>query len=189
MLTNRLNHIERSGVQPVEPWPGATPLHFAAICGQIAAVEQLVTHHGIDPNIVDEEEGASPLHAAALGWHHEIVRALLAAGARTVLTPKDDTPLMLIVGNPAIANRTVADFNRTATALAVGGDPSWDYLPSSCPGLETALLPVWQGQRGRLPSLFRHLTPACKPRSGRCWRRSTTAASPSPCAWSCWRRR
>jgi ankyrin repeat protein len=54
-------------------------LHFAAQKGNLGAVVELL-RAGHDPNQFDEC-GCTPLHYAAEGAHHDVMRALLAGGA------------------------------------------------------------------------------------------------------------
>ncbi len=48
--------------------------------------------------------------------------------------------------------------------LVAAGDRQWDSIPSPCPGLESALLPVWTDAPDELGQLFSHLEDSVKRR-------------------------
>lgn len=58
---------------------GASPLHFAAVSGEIILIRNLL-ENGANPNIKDEV-GTSPLHLASMLGAKSAVKALLQAGA------------------------------------------------------------------------------------------------------------
>ncbi|MBI4543408.1 MAG: ankyrin repeat domain-containing protein [Gemmatimonadetes bacterium] len=64
---------------PVEPGPGATPLHLAALAGNRVAVESLLQARA-EPNARDDL-GAKPLHYAARAGARGVVEVLLSRGA------------------------------------------------------------------------------------------------------------
>lgn len=73
---------------------GLTPLHLAAIRGDLRLVHVLLDS-GADINAPDER-GNTPLHKAVLQEHHQTVRLLLARGASTASISDDgETPEML----------------------------------------------------------------------------------------------
>ena len=86
-------------------------------------------------------------HAADCG-HDACVAALLAAGAAVDGSPKGPTPLALAA---AERHATVV-----ARLLAAGSRCG----PGPLPGLECALLPVWETAPHRLPELAQHLQSA-----------------------------
>lgn len=71
-------------------------LHFAAECGNLALVQNLVKA-GADVNCV-ANDGFTPLHNAAMNNHDEIIRFLVMNGARVNVKTKEEkiTPLMLV---------------------------------------------------------------------------------------------
>ena len=48
------------------------------------------------------------------------------------------------------------EFN-TTTALVPAGDRSWQCVPTPCPGLEAAMLSVWQAAPDELPRLVKRM--------------------------------
>ncbi|HBT82140.1 MAG TPA: hypothetical protein DEB35_01465 [Desulfuromonas sp.] len=82
---------------------GETPLHFAAIRGDVEAVEALIKA-GADINAQGEHH-YSPLHEAVEQGHPEVVRLLIGACARKDLKDSDGaTPVELaeLLGNQEI---------------------------------------------------------------------------------------
>ena len=76
---------------------GNTPLHLAALRGDVAALERLLGA-GADPN-VRNDAGATPLHYATMS--EPMVAALLAAGAEPdVVSDAGLTPLLGAAGRP-----------------------------------------------------------------------------------------
>ena len=63
---------------PVVPYD-RTPLHIAALWGDVEIVEVLL-ERGADPNVKDDN-GQTPLHIAAQEGHVDVVRVLLERGA------------------------------------------------------------------------------------------------------------
>ncbi|CAH0392583.1 unnamed protein product [Bemisia tabaci] len=94
---------------------GETPLHLAAIKGDVTAVNQLLSD-GADPNCADFA-GWTPLHEACnRGWF-EISQALLKAGANANARGlNDDTPL-----HDAAVN---GHFELVRLLLEYGADPN-----------------------------------------------------------------
>ncbi len=87
----------QQGIAVNELHRGQTGLHWAAHCGQVDIVK-LLLRHGAPLHLRDERFGGTPLGWALHGWacapdpagnarHHEIVAALVAAGA--VVEAKD----------------------------------------------------------------------------------------------------
>jgi ankyrin repeat protein len=65
--------------RPVVDRYGRTPLHDAALAGDVEEARRLL-QAGADPSAADDD-GWTPLHAAAQNWHVDVVVALLEAGA------------------------------------------------------------------------------------------------------------
>ena len=132
-------------------WPaGSTPLHFAA------KKEYLNTllAAGADPYIANSA-GDTPLHDAALLSSVDAVNALLAAGADPLHRDnRGHTPLQYLHLNRR--NFSAVQFNIT-TALVAAGDRSWQCVPTPCPGLEAAMLSVWQNAPDELPELLKRM--------------------------------
>jgi len=63
---------------------GATPLHYAAVHGETAAVDLLI-HRGADLEALDLEYGAAPIGWANEKGHMDLVRHLRTRGARVSL--------------------------------------------------------------------------------------------------------
>ena len=69
-------------------------LFFAAGSGDLAEVKRLVVGCGVDPNVREDNYGATPLHVAAEYGYSEIVEVLLEHGATPNIRDKDGrTPL------------------------------------------------------------------------------------------------
>ena len=68
---------------------GRTPLHLAALKGDIGTVKVLISA-GADIHALNEE-GATPLHLAAKGGHSEVVRILIEAGADATANVSDNS--------------------------------------------------------------------------------------------------
>jgi len=70
-----------------------TPLHAAAMQGNVVLAEVLLAH-GADINAIDPTTGRTPLHLAACHGHQQMTRYLLARGANRHLTDQSGlTPL------------------------------------------------------------------------------------------------
>ena len=79
--TERLAELLRIGVSPdAKDQSGSTALYVCADCGNVAGIEKLL-EAGADPNI--DRNNETPLDIAIINDHTEIVRKLLAAGAKT----------------------------------------------------------------------------------------------------------
>jgi hypothetical protein len=119
----------------------------------------ILAHPGVDPNVADAE-GVTPLHAAALRYGSEHVEALLRAGADPCArTASGATPLSLPFTERIYAPVPIDVDNRPAALLVAAGDRPWDRIQAPIPGLETALLSVWNDAPNELPLLFQRLTP------------------------------
>lgn len=78
-------------------------LHKAALAGDLKAVQRLLQQPGASVNQTDEN-GAVPLHCAALKGHIDVIDALVAAGAAVnAQTQTDLTPLLYAIANTQLA--------------------------------------------------------------------------------------
>ena len=158
---------------------GSTPLHFASYRSNFGFISTLL-EAGAIPNIADSE-GQTPLYDAALWSSVDVVTALLDAGADPLHRDNDgSTPLQCLYEircrnisaaqlhgdrHPSIslifrARRNPnfsADHSHIITALVAAGDRSWEFVPTPCPGLEAAMLSVWQNAPDELPELVKHM--------------------------------
>ena len=50
-----------------------------------------------------------------------------------------------------------ADHFNTITALVAAGDRSWQCVPTPCPGLEAAMVSVWQAAPDEMPELVKRM--------------------------------
>jgi ankyrin repeat protein len=90
---------------------GASPLHYAAIHGQRAAIDVLI-RYGADLDALDTEYGATPMGWANERGHADVVRHLRARGARISLHMAaafglDDDVELLALADPAQVNQLV----------------------------------------------------------------------------------
>lgn len=115
-----------------------TPLHIAAVFGQTAAAELLLSHNA-DVSLTDND-GNSALHMAVFLGHTDVVRALLAHGADPLARNTDGVSSVDCAGAPwtrdyeahlrqaEVEMKTPLDLNRirgerlTILKLLVGGD-------------------------------------------------------------------
>jgi ankyrin repeat protein len=91
-------------------------LHFAADTGDLPSVKELLDN-GSNPNQFDEI-GNTPLHYASKGGHHDVMRALIAAGANVNAHHEEtisDTALAGIAGNCSLETATIL--------IQAGADP------------------------------------------------------------------
>ena len=137
---------------------GSTPLHFAAKGGHLSSLNILLAA-GADPNIVNEL-GETPLHfAARRSSDVDVVKTLLAAGCHPL--HRDNygrTPLHYFsCGNIRFFTRFSTEHFKVITTLVAAGDRSWQCVPTPCPGLEAAMLSVWQAAPDEMPELVKRL--------------------------------
>ena len=127
---------------------GSTPLHGAADVSRIQFVATLLAA-GADPNIANSE-GRTPLHHAV--WYSvDVVNALQAGGGDPLHQAYGGrTPLQHLYHRFNM-NFSARHFN--ITALVAAGDRSWECVPTPCPGLEAAMVYVWQAAPEELPEL------------------------------------
>ncbi|XP_029979999.1 BRCA1-associated RING domain protein 1 isoform X2 [Sphaeramia orbicularis] len=109
---------------------GETPLHLAAIKGDVEAVKELLDQ-GADPNLKDNA-GWTPLHEACNLGHLKVVEVLVSKGA-LLNTPgyENDSPLHDAVrnGHPAIA-RLLLQLGASQNVLNLYGKKPADYAAS-----------------------------------------------------------
>jgi ankyrin repeat protein len=95
--------LEQSADLTVRDKNGATALHVAAHCGNVAALAAVLA---ADQSLLDLEDptGATALWVAAAGNHVEATRTLLAAGADTSRRSQGLTPAQVAEksGNPSL---------------------------------------------------------------------------------------
>ena len=140
---------------------GRTPLHSAAYELKVKSVSTLLAA-GADPNIANAE-GRTPLHVAAQ-WTSSIetVNVLLAAGSDPLHQDnRGRTPLQHLYEGRRNNGSSAKHFN-VITALVAAGDRSWECVPTPCPGLEAAIVSVWQAAPDELPELFKRLNEEMK---------------------------
>ena len=133
---------------------GRTPLHYAASEVQLDCLNILLAA-GAGPNIASAA-GETPLRTAPFWSSVEVINALLNTGCDPLHRDNDGrTPLQHLY---AEYNRffSVKHFN-SITALVAAGDRSWECVPTPCPGLEAAMLAVWQAAPDELPELFKRM--------------------------------
>ena len=134
---------------------GSTPLHLAAYKDQSSCLTALLTA-GADPNIADAN-GQTPLHRAALYSYLVFITALLAAGCDPLHQDNHGrTPLQYQYEVRQNRNFSANHF-KVITALVAAGDRSWECVPTPCPGLEAAMLSVWQAAPDELPELVKRM--------------------------------
>ncbi|CAL8266917.1 unnamed protein product [Lota lota] len=109
---------------------GETPLHLAAIKGDVEAAKELLDQ-GADPNLKDHA-GWTPLHEACNLGHLSLVEVLLARGA-LLNTPgyENDSPLHDAArnGHPAVA-RLLLQHGASQSVLNLYGKRPADYAMS-----------------------------------------------------------
>ena len=136
---------------------GSTPLHFAAHKKGLSCLKKLL-EAGADPNIANSA-GQTPLHRGAVfrSSSVEIITTLLGAGCDPLHQDNDGrTPLQYLYYETRYSYFFSREFN-TITALVAAGDRSWECVPTPCPGLEAAMLSVWQNAPDELPELVKRL--------------------------------
>ena len=139
---------------------GSTPLHFDARHARydrLDCITQLLAA-GADPNIINSA-GQTPLHHAAWTSSVDVVNALLDAGCDPLHRDNDGrTPLQLFCeSSKGYEEQFSAEHLHIITALVAAGDRSWECVPTPCPGLEAAMLSVWQAAPDELPELVKRM--------------------------------
>lgn len=83
------------------------------------------------------------------------MKALLDAGASPYsMDDKGKTPIEL-------CKAPDPEYGRIAVLLVEAGDfHLWDGIKKPCPGLEAALMTVWEKKPNQLPAMFKCFTPA-----------------------------
>ena len=134
---------------------GNTPLHFAAH-GHFGCISHLLAA-GADPNI-SNSAGQTPLYSTVLWSFVEEFEALLDGGCDP-LHRDNDGHTALQFADERIMNDEDPDpiSPSIITALVAAGDRSWECVPTPCPGLEVAMLSVWQAAPDEMPELLKRL--------------------------------
>ena len=109
---------------PIDPSTlTVTPLHWAAVEGNVADIKALTAEEGVD---IDAPEnlygGETPLHWAAFAGHAGAVRALLAAGASA--DARDDDGETALRESLRTTFGSAADVVPMMALLASGADPT-----------------------------------------------------------------
>ena len=134
---------------------GSTPLHYAASRNQLTSLNTLLAA-GADPNIANTN-GRTPLHDAAWSSSVDVITALVDAGCDPLHEDNDGrTPLKYLYELHNEEPFSAEDFN-VFTALVAAGDRSWECVPTPCPGLEAAMVSVWQAAPDELPELVKRM--------------------------------
>ena len=147
---------------------GSTPLHWAVFkdfenldinLKKVTCVTTLLAA-GADPNIANAE-GKTPLHVA-VGWSFgEVTIALLAGGSDPLHQDNHGRTPLRFCYEDFYEVRGIRDFSadefNIITALVAAGDRLWQCVPRPCPGLEAAMLSVWQAAPDELPELVKHM--------------------------------
>ena len=134
---------------------GSTPLHFATNKGQSRYLTILLAG-GADPNIGDAN-GQTALHSAAWRSSVDVVNALLNANCDPL--HRDNlgcTALQNIFQRRPNRYLSSDNFN-SITTLVAAGDRSWESMQIPCPGLEAAMLSVWQAAPDEMPELVKRM--------------------------------
>ena len=133
-----------------------TPLHYAAARDSLDCINSLLAA-GADPNIANSE-GRTPLHEAAWRASVDVVNALLDAGGDPLHQDNDGrTPLQYFYEEIDEEEPFSTDQFNIITALVAAGDRSWECVPTPCPGLEAAMLSVWQNAPDELPEMLKRM--------------------------------
>jgi uncharacterized protein len=104
---------------------GRTPLHYAALAGDIDLVRVLIRDHDVSAR---DRDGFTPLHFAAQGSHADVVVVLVAAGASVDAQDRwGDTPLSRAVFNSRGVGGTIC------ALLAAGANADLQNLSGVSP--------------------------------------------------------
>ena len=134
---------------------GSTPLHGAVFQAQLGSLTTLLAA-GADPNIANAN-GRTPLHEVAWSSSVDVLKALLAAGCDPLHRDNQGrTPLQYLYEARCNRGFSAEHFNAISTLVAAG-DRSWECVPTPCPGLEAAMVSVWQAAPDELPELVKRL--------------------------------
>ena len=113
-----LNALPDAGADPSQPgMDGDTVVRFAAMANAPAYLQALLAY-GVDPNVVNVDSGASPLHGALKSERLEQFRALLAAGAAPDLADHSGNTALHVAGLVNEPERVIDLLNAGARPLA-----------------------------------------------------------------------
>ena len=138
---------------------GMRPLHFAVTRDQIEDVQALLAAHA-DPNAADPENGATPLHAAAMKGAESCAKALIDAGADVTATIQGEG----VPQTPLLISLTLRERSRNATAVlaravAYRESQAW---PSEIPNISnTSVFGRWPGKLPSSLKVFPTAMPVC----------------------------
>ena len=133
-----------------------TPLHYSANRGGIAAVQLLISG-GAAVN-APNADGDPPLHVCV---YPNMVKFLIESGADyTLKNDSGETPLERAFIHMNLHGYAInrAHYCAKIAVLVSSGDRQWSFVPSSCPGIEAALLPVWKEAPHELRQVFQRLS-------------------------------
>lgn len=139
-----------------------TPLYFAALSPGSGAMK-LLLQFGADVN-AQNCQGDTALHIAAVQGMINKVEMLLEFGAdASIKNDRGQTALQAASSRFTFYEMredpmyTGGAWFPVISLLVAAGDRSWDHVPTPCPGLGRAMLPVWLAAPQDLPYLFARL--------------------------------
>lgn len=155
---------------------GDTPLHCAARFLRYKNLNILL-ENGAELDAINRL-GNTALHMAAQSNFCDdtaiaTLSTLIEAGANVLCkTNYSYTPLQIVsLGHEFRRHFCTDAFSYEGMVLLMAaGDRNWECVPTPCPGLEQALLPVWRDAPEDLPELYGRLTNVMKYRIQMCLR-------------------
>lgn len=148
------------------PSSDVPPILYVALCGNAPGLRAILGHLGVDIHAKDSE-GQTALHHAAMSAilrdsAAECTTTLLDAGLDPLVVDNSGmTPLAYLHYHATVFTNDITNPRafKVITLLVAAGDYQWTYVPMPCPGLQKALVPVWEKAPEELPQLFQHLEP------------------------------